>query len=50
MNLYVNRMQSYWKTAVKVSALGGSLVVLTYGLVWIILNTLRILAEMVTPG
>jgi hypothetical protein len=33
------------KVAVKVSALGVSLVFITYGLVWIILNTLKFLVE-----
>ncbi|HMO32413.1 MAG TPA: hypothetical protein PKE63_06820 [Lacibacter sp.] len=41
--------QAGWKLAAKVSALGVSLVALTYGIVWMILNTLRFVVEVVNP-
>ncbi|MEQ1797180.1 MAG: hypothetical protein ABL872_04460 [Lacibacter sp.] len=34
--------QPVWKLTVKISALGLSLVFITYGLVWLILSTLRL--------
>ncbi|MFT3844382.1 MAG: hypothetical protein QM725_04965 [Lacibacter sp.] len=37
--------QPLWKIAVKISALGISLVFATYGLVWVILNMLKLVIE-----
>lgn len=37
--------QSAWKLALKVSALGVSLVLATYSLVWLLLSILRIFVE-----
>ncbi|MFN8266240.1 MAG: hypothetical protein U0T11_09250 [Chitinophagaceae bacterium] len=45
MNLKSIQQQSIWKMAVKVSALGVSLVCITYGFVWLFLNTLRLFIE-----
>ena len=49
MKSFSMHSQPVWKMAAKVSALGASLVVLTYGLVWMILNTLRVGAEVFNP-
>jgi hypothetical protein len=49
MKSFSMHSQPVWKMAAKVSALGASLVVLTYGLVWMILNTLRVVAEVINP-
>lgn len=45
MKLNVINPQPVWKLAVKISALGLSLVCITYGLVWLILSTLRLFIE-----
>jgi hypothetical protein len=37
--------QSPWKFVLKVSAVGLSLVVATYSLVWLLLSTLRLFVE-----
>jgi len=41
--------QPGWKIAVKISALGLSLVFITYGLVWILLSTLQLFVEGIMP-
>jgi hypothetical protein len=45
MKLNMINSQPVWKLAVKISALGLSLVGVTYALVWLILNTLRLFIE-----
>jgi hypothetical protein len=41
--------QPAWKIAVKISALGLSLVCITYGFVWLLLSTLRLFVEGLMP-
>lgn len=45
MKVNTNNSQSLWVLAAKVTAIGLSLVLATYSLVWILLSTLRIVME-----
>lgn len=45
MKVNTNNSQSLWVLAAKVTAIGLSLVMATYSLVWILLSTLRIVME-----
>jgi hypothetical protein len=41
--------QPVWKIALKISAVGVSLVMATYGLIWLLLNTLQLFVEGLLP-